>query len=111
MILSPVLFKERLTRQKIIGFLIVLVGIILVNGKMAAGHGKAAGLFCGAMSAVMYFFMVTLNKKSEKITGMENVIVQLTVSFLTVAFFLWESSRAFLFMCRLKHGHGFLSLA
>lgn len=88
MILSPVLFKERLTRQKIIGFLIVLVGIILVNGKMAAGHGKAAGLFCGAMSAVMYFFMVTLNKKSEKITGMENVIVQLTVSFLTVAFFM-----------------------
>ena len=88
MILSPILFKERLTRPKITGFLIVLVGIVLVNGKMAAGHGKAAGLFCGAMSAVMYFFIVTLNKKSEKITGMENALVQLTVSFLTVALFV-----------------------
>lgn len=88
MILSPILFKERLTRPKITGFLIVLVGIVLVNGKMAAGHGKVAGLFCGAMSAVMYFFMVTLNKKSEKITGMENALVQLTVSFLTVALFV-----------------------
>lgn len=88
MILSPVLFKERLTGPKITGFLIVLVGIILVNGQMAAGHGKAAGLFCGAMSAVMYFFMVTLNKKSEKINGMENAVAQLTVSFLTVALFV-----------------------
>ena len=36
----------------------------------------------------MYFFMVTLNKKSVKITGMENTVVQLTVSFLTVALYV-----------------------
>lgn len=88
MVLSPILFKERLTKQTITGFLIVLLGIILVNGKMAASQGKAVGLFCGAMSAVMYFFMVTLNKKSVKITGMENAVIQLTVSFLTVALFV-----------------------
>lgn len=88
MVLSPILFKERLTRLKLTGFLIVLAGIVLVNGKMAAGHGKTAGLFCGAMSAIMYFFMVTLNKKSVKITGMENAVVQLTFSFLTVALFV-----------------------
>lgn len=35
MILSPLLFKERLTMPKVVGFLIVLIGITLVNGKMA----------------------------------------------------------------------------
>lgn len=87
MILSPLIFKERLTKAKIIGFLIVLIGIFLVNGRLTGG-GNAWGLFCGAMSAVMYCFMVTLNKQSREITGMENSVIQLTVSFLTVAVFV-----------------------
>lgn len=88
MILSPLFFKEKLTAPKIIGFIIVLIGTVLVNGKMAAAGNNAWGLFCGAMSAVMYFFMVTLNKQSKHITGMENSVIQLTVSFLTVAVFV-----------------------
>ena len=35
MILSPVIFKERLTASKVAGFLVVLLGIVLVNGKLA----------------------------------------------------------------------------
>ena len=88
MILSPLIFRERLTMPKVAGFLIVLVGIALVNGKMAAGSGTTRGLLCGAMSAVMYFFMVTLNKQSREIVGLENALIQLTVSFLAVAVFV-----------------------
>ncbi len=87
MILSPLLFQEHLTKSKVAGFAIVLIGIVLVNGKLA-GADNAWGLFCGAMSAIMYSFMVTLNRKSEKITGLENSVIQLTVSFLTVAVFV-----------------------
>jgi len=88
MIFSPLMFKEKLTMPKIVGFIIVLVGIVLVNGKMAVDSGNTWGLFCGAMSAVMYFCMVTLNKQSRKIVGLENAVLQLTVSFLTVAVFV-----------------------
>ena len=87
MVLSPLIFKEKLTMPKVIGFLIVFIGVMLVNGRSADG-GNAWGLFCGAMSAVMYFFMVTLNKQSRQVTGMENAVIQLTVSFLTVAVFV-----------------------
>ena len=87
MVLSPLIFKERLTTPKVVGFLIVLAGILLINGQFSSG-GNAWGLFCGAMSAFMYFFMVTLNKQSRHITGMENAVIQLTVSFLTVAVFV-----------------------
>ena len=87
MVLSPLLFQEQLTKPKVTGFVIVLVGIVLVNGKLA-GAGSGWGLFCGAMSAVMYSFMVTLNRKAQEITGLENSVIQLTVSFLTVAVFV-----------------------
>ena len=87
MILSPIIFREKLTAPKLCGFIIVVVGIFLVNGNAADSNGNVWGLFCGAMSAVMYFFMVTLNKQSKNISGMENSVIQLVVSFLTVAVF------------------------
>ena len=88
MILSPLIFREKLTAPKLFGFATVLVGIFLVNGNATQSSSNPWGLFCGAMSAMMYFFMVTLNKQSKNISGMENSIIQLVVSFLTVAVFM-----------------------
>lgn len=88
MILSPLIFGEKLTRPKVIGFLIVLIGIFLVNGKTAMAGGNTWGLFCGAMSAVTYAVMLIMNKQSRKITGLENPVIQLTVSFFTLAVFV-----------------------
>ena len=88
MVLSPLIFRERLTAPKLVGFAVVLVGIFLVNGSASGADMNTWGLFCAAMSAVMYFFMVTLNKQSKQIIGMENSVIQLTVSFLTVAVFV-----------------------
>lgn len=88
MALSPLLFHEKLTWPRITGFLTVLCGIILVNIQ-AFQEGKAGwGLFCGGMSAVMYALMVIFNKKADRITGLENSMLQLTVSFLAVAAFV-----------------------
>ncbi len=88
MILSPLIFKEKFTFHKIIGFATVLIGIVFVNGNATNGNGNSWGLLCGGLSAVMYFFMVTLNKQSKNITGMENSVIQLVVSFFTVAVFV-----------------------
>lgn len=87
MISSPLIFHEKLTAPKIIGFAMVLIGILLVNGNIV-NSSNVWGLFCGVMSAVMYFFMVTFNKQSEMISGMENSAIQLAASFLTVAVFV-----------------------
>ncbi|MDO5145673.1 MAG: DMT family transporter [Eubacteriales bacterium] len=88
MALSPILFKEKLTSCKIIGFLSVVLGIVLVNGTATGERPDTFGIFCGLMSAVMYAFMVTFNKKSKKVQGLENSILQLFTSFLTVAVFV-----------------------
>lgn len=88
MALSPFLFRERLTGTKLMGFAAVLCGVFLINGN-AVGYGSSTfGICCGLMSAVMYAFMVIFNKKAEGITGMENSMLQLAVSFLTTAVFV-----------------------
>ncbi len=88
MMLSPLVFREKLTAGKLLGFMAVLVGMFCVNAQ-ALSEGKTAwGLFCGVMSAVMYAFMVIFNKKARSITGLENAMWQLIISFVTVAIFV-----------------------
>lgn len=86
MILSPFIFKEKMTAGKVIGFSAVLAGILLVNGKIG-GDINHWGVFCGLMSALMYSVMVILNKKSKAVKGLENATIQLVASFITVTIF------------------------
>ena len=88
MALSPLLFKETLTLLKIAGFLSVLGGVFLINGNALTDSSDNFGIFCGLLSAVMYSFMVIFNKKAQNITGLENAMLQLFISFLTVAVFV-----------------------
>lgn len=88
MALSPLLFKEKLTANKVLGFLAVVVGVVLINGNAFDGKGDLFGIACGLLSAVMYAFMVICNKKAKDIVGLENSTLQLTIAFLTVAIFV-----------------------
>ena len=88
MMLSPFLFGEKLTKIKVCSFLVVLVGIFLVNGTAFENGVSIWGLACGLLSAVCYSLMVMFNKKAKDITGLENSMLQLFVAFLTVAIFV-----------------------
>ena len=88
MVLSPILFREKLTKPVICGFLSVLIGVFCINGNAFDGSGDFFGIFCGLMSAAMYSFMVICNKKAKDITGLENAALQLFISFLMVAVFV-----------------------
>ena len=87
MVLSPVLFREKLTFSKIAGFCVVLCGIFLVNGSGEETSRDAVGIACGLLSAVTYAAMVIFNKKT-RISGMENAMEQMLVGFVTVAVFM-----------------------
>jgi drug/metabolite transporter (DMT)-like permease len=88
MILSPLLFREKLASAKLLGFLAVIIGMLCVNGQ-ALIQGRASwGLIFGILAAVMYAFMVIFNKKAVSITGLENPMWQLITSMITVAVFV-----------------------
>ena len=88
MIFSPMIFKERMTAAKVIGFLAVLLGMVCVNAQTLLQGSFSWGLIFGILAACMYAFMVIFNKKAVSITGLENPMWQLIISFITVAIFL-----------------------
>lgn len=87
MVLSPILFHEKLTAAMIIGFAIVIGGVVLINGIDVIHTGFSAGLIFGLLAAAMYAVMVICNKKASSITGLENAMWQLTISCVIVAVF------------------------
>nr|WP_315019591.1 DMT family transporter [uncultured Aminipila sp.] len=88
MILSPVMFREKMTGTKLLGFLAVIIGMLCVNGQSLSQGRPSWGLICGILSAIMYAIMVVFNKKAVSITGLENSMYQLFISFITVAIFI-----------------------
>lgn len=88
MILAPILFREKLTMTKAVGFLLVILGMIVIN-LQAMNHGNnLTGTLLGVMSAVMFAIMVICSKKSQRITGLENSMWQLIFCFLTAFLFV-----------------------
>lgn len=88
MILSPLLFRETLTRGKVLGFLTVLAGVALVNGQAALEGKSILGLVCAGLASFMYALLVIATKKNEHIHGLENPTIQLVFSLATVAIYL-----------------------
>ncbi|HJJ95878.1 MAG TPA: DMT family transporter [Methanocorpusculum sp.] len=88
MILAPLLFKEKITWVKVTGFIVVVVGFLLVNGIATLTGVGTFGLFCGAMSAVFYAALVIFTKKVRVMTGLENPLFQFVFSFVAVAVYV-----------------------
>ncbi len=88
MILSPVIFKEKVTSTKILGFFTVIIGMVLVNGQALSQGRISWGLISGILAAIMYAIMLVFNKKAVSIKGLENSMWQLITSFIMVAIYI-----------------------
>ncbi len=87
-LLSPIVFKERLTVVKVLGFIIVVSGMFLIFGKSLGQGMESQGVSYGILAACMYVLMVISSKKSTSITGSEKAMWQLISSFVTIAIYL-----------------------
>lgn len=88
MMLSPILFKEKMTAVKLLGFLAVILGMFFINEQSMSQGIVSWGILYGILAAIMYAVMVVFNKKATSITGLENPMWQLIISFVTVAIFV-----------------------
>ena len=87
-VLSPLLFREKMASANLVGFAAVIVGMLCVNGQALLQGSASWGLVYGILAAGMYAFMVIFNKKAVSVTGLENPMWQLLTSFITVAVFV-----------------------
>lgn len=79
-VLSAVLFRERLTGRKAVCSLLALIGMVLVSGVTETGVPRGAdgkGILLGLGAAVLYAAVVLLNKRLPGIDPYEKTAVQL----------------------------------
>jgi len=88
MILSPLLFNEKLTSIKLLGFAAVVLGVVFLNGRIVSEGGDVLGVVLGLLSAVAYATLIILSKKAVHLGGMEKTAVQLLGAFIAVAVFM-----------------------
>jgi len=84
---APFIFHEKMIVSKIIGIVLVALGMVFVNGSDFLKEGMSWGLMCGIISALLYAAMIISNKKVEKLTGLEITLVQLVTACAVVALY------------------------
>ena len=79
-LLSPLLFREKLTARKLVCVLLSLGGMVLVSGVTEGGIGRGdlRGVALGLLAAVLYAAVVILNKLLPLDDAYEKTIVQLS---------------------------------
>ena len=80
MLLSPLIFRERLTGTKAVCALIAVAGMALVSGVLGgrdAGGGDIRGIALGLGAAVFYSVVVIMNKKAAGLDAYQKTTVQL----------------------------------
>ena len=84
LILSPVIFKEKLTAPGLIGFTAVLIGAILMCIRSVSSDVDPLGYLLGIGSALAHAAMLVFGKKVTGVDGLENSSIQLLAAFATV---------------------------
>lgn len=86
-VVSPILFKEKLTRSQIFCFMMSTIGLILVisNGGFSGGSQNLKGILFGLGAALLYATVILLNKGIRNVSGIDRTLLQ----FLAVIFVLF----------------------
>lgn len=82
-ILSPFVLKEKITLKKMLSVLISLMGLALIisqNPSSFSSYNHPLGFLFGASAAVLYAFVVLVNKKIKNFSGVDRTVIQISVS-------------------------------
>ncbi len=88
MISSPYIFKEKMTSIKILAFVLVMIGMVLVNTQALQQGELTKGIIFAIGSAITYALMIILNKKAIHIKGIENSMLQVLIGLVVVGSFV-----------------------
>ena len=77
---SPILFRERLTRRKLIAGFVVAIGLICISGSIVVTGMNPLGLLVAMLSALLYAALIGFNKRITHTTGMQTAAIELMVA-------------------------------
>ena len=94
-LLSPLVFRERLTGKKAACAVLSIIGMVLVSGVIGDSGGQSAplrGILLGLGAACFYAAVVILNKKTPGIDAYQRTTVQLlSAGLVMVPYLLWAN--------------------
>ena len=76
-LVSPILFKETLTKKKIICVLVAVMGMVLVSGVLESEVSGLVGIILGLSAACLYGTVVLMNKWLKDVETYQKTIIQL----------------------------------
>lgn len=90
--LSPVLFKEKLTWNKLLAIAAVAVGMFCITGDIEPGSDVQTGLLFGGGAALLYAALIVANKRVKWLSGLNCAMYELIVAFFVVLIYLIASN-------------------
>lgn len=85
MVVSPILFKEKLTKKQILCFLMSTLGLVLITGiGDVNGQSNFLGILLGLCAAVFYATVVLLNKFIKNVEGNQKTFLQFIAAVITL---------------------------
>lgn len=88
LLLSPWLFRERLTKTKLLAIAIVALGLVFISGSIAAGGMSIPGLLIAGVSAFFYAALIVFNKRINKTSGLHTAVIEVDIAFGVVLIFV-----------------------
>lgn len=81
-LISPIVFRTKLTTIKLVCALLAMLGLIMVTGIFDGDsiETNSYGLTCGVMAAVFYTGLVIFNKKLRSISSTDRTFTQLGIA-------------------------------
>ncbi len=82
-IVSPLIFKEKLTWKKVMCSITALLGLALISGVLEAsrqGVGNGLGILFGVAAAMCYASLTLVNKFVKNISSMDATMTQFAIS-------------------------------
>lgn len=76
-LVSPVLFKEKLTSKKLLCVAVALLGMVFVSGVLETQVGGFLGIVLGLLAAVLYGIVVIMNKFIMDVDSYQKTMIQL----------------------------------
>lgn len=86
LLLSPLLFKEKLTWNKLAAIVAVALGMVCISGNLDAEVG--AGLIWAGGAALLYALLIIFNKNVKSLSGLHCALFELVIAFFVVLIYL-----------------------
>lgn len=92
LLLSPLLFREKLRGAKLAALGLVAVGLVCISGSIKRGSGHAPGLAAGLLSALFYAALIVFNKRIKRSSGLQTAAIELDTAFVVVLVYVLLTS-------------------